>query len=164
MHDLVDLWGGSNILGKEKEKASVPPKSVGLKPHQNEGHNIGSSHTRFIKVSPTNSPVIRQELSLNIPDSDKIGRLGFKTSPTHRTSPMRSPIGLGRSISSQPSQLSPGDGALEQKSPSPERSYAGVSRLIDQWQKKSEESNPANVRKPGGVGAKRSGVGVGGGR
>jgi AP2-associated kinase len=141
---------------------SVPPKPVGLKLHQNESQNIGSSHTRFIKVSPTNSPVIRQGVSLNIPEDDKIGRPGSRASPTHRTSPTRSPIELGRSISSQPSQVSPGDDAP--KSPAPERPYAGVSRLIDQWQKKAEESTPANVRKPGGIGAKRFGVGVGGGR
>ena len=142
---------------------SVPPKPASLKPHQNESQNIGSSHTRFIKVSPTNSPVIRQGLSLDVPEDGKIGRPGSRTSPTHRTSPRRSPIELGRSISSQPAQqISPGDDALEPKSPSPERPYVGVSKLIDQWQKKAEESNPA--RQPGGIGAKRFGVGVGGGR
>ena len=143
---------------------SVPPKPVGLRPHQNESQNIGSSHTRFIKVSPTNSPVIKQGVSLNIPEDDKIGRPGSRTSPTHRTSPRRSPIELGRSVPFQPSQLSPGEDAPEPKSPAPERPYAGVSKLIDQWQKKAEESGPANVRKPGGIGAKRFGVGVGGGR
>ena len=143
---------------------SVPPKPIGLKPHQNESQNIGSSHTRFIKVSPTSSPAIKQGVSLNVPEDDKTGRPGSRTSPTHRTSPRRSPIELGRSLSSQPSQLSPGDDAPEPKSPAPERPYAGVSKLIDQWQKKAEESGPANVRKPGGIGAKRFGVGVGGGR
>lgn len=153
-----------SVNGMPVPSPSVPPKPVGLKPHQSENQNIGSSHTRFIKVSPTNSPVIRQGLSLNVPEDDKIGRPGSRTSPTYRTSPGRSPIELGRSISSQPSQLLPGDDAPEPKSPSPERPYAGVSKLIDQWQKKAEESNPANARKPGGIGAKRFGVGVGGGR
>jgi len=144
---------------------SVPQKPVGLRPHQNENQNIGSSHTRFIKVSPTNSPAMRQGLSLGVPEDDKIGRPGSRTSPTQKTSPRRSPIGLGRSNFPQPTQqLSPGDDAPEPKSPSPERSYAGVSKLIDQWQKKAEESNPANARKPGGIGAKPFGVGVGGGR
>lgn len=153
-----------SLTGMPPLSPSVPPKPVGLKPQQNESQNIGSSHTRFIRVSPTNSPMIKQGLSLNVPEDDKTGRPGSRTSPTHRTSPRRSPIELGRSISSQPSQLSPGDDAPEPKSPSPERPYAGVSKLIDQWQKKAEESNSANVRKPGGIGAKRFGVGVGGGR
>lgn len=153
-----------SVPGMPVPSPSVPPKPISLKPHQSGSQNIGSSHTRFIKVSPTNSPVIRQGPSLNVPEDDKIGRLGSRTSPTYRTSPRRSPIELGRSISSQPSLLSPGDDTPEPKSPSPERPYAGVSKLIDQWQKKAEESNPANVRKPEGIGAKRFGVGVGGGR
>ena len=151
-------------LGMPVLSPSIPPKPVGLKPHQNESQNIGSSHTRFIKVSPTNSPVVRQGVSLNVPEDDRIGRPGSRTSPTHKTSPRKSPIELARSISSQPSQLSPGDDAPEPKSPAPERPYAGVSKLIDQWQKKAEESSPGNVRKPGGIGAKRFGVGVGGGK
>jgi len=170
--DMVQRYegiGGSgakppSLPGIPIPSPSVPPKPVGLKPHQNESQNIGSSHTRFIKVSPTNSPVVRQGVSLNVPEDDKIGRPGSRTSPTHRTSPRRSPVELGRSVSSQPSQLSPGDDPPEPKSPAPERPYAGVSKLIDQWQKKAEESSPANGRKPGGIGAKRFGVGVGGGR
>ena len=144
---------------------SLQPKSVGGRPNQNESQNIGSSHTRFIKVSPTSSPVIRPGLSLNVPETSGIGRPVSRTSPTHKTSPRRSPIELGRSSSSQPTQrLSPGEDAPEPTSPSPERPYPGVTRLIDQWQKKAEESNPVNSRKPGGIGAKRFGVGVGGGR
>jgi len=154
-----------SLTGTPVLSPSMPLKPASLKPHQNESQNIGSSHTRFIKVSPTNSPVIRQGLSLNVPEDDKIGLPGSRTSPTHKTSPGRSPVELSWSSSSQPTQqLSVEDDTLEPKSPSPERPYAGVSKLIDQWQKKAEESNPANARKPGGIGAKRFGVGVGGGR
>jgi len=154
-----------SLTGVPPLSPSVPSKSAGFRPHQNESQNIGSSRTRFIKVSPTSSPVIRQGLSLNVPEASGIGRPVSRTSPTHKTSPRRSPIELGRSSSSQPTQcLSPGDDTPEPTSPSPERPYPGVTRLIDQWQKKAEESNPANARKPGGIGAKRFGVGVGGGR
>jgi AP2-associated kinase len=170
--DIVQRYEGINEPGTKPLSLpgipllspSVPSKPTGLKPHQNEGQNIGSSHTRFIKVSPTNSPVVRQGLSLNVPEDDKIYRPGSRTSPTSRTSPRRSPIEPGRSSSFQPQRLSAGDDTPEPKSPSPERPYAGVSKLIDQWQKKAEESNPTSPRKPGGVGAKRFGVGVGGGR
>lgn len=153
-----------SLPGMPPPSPSVPPKPTGLKPHQSGSQNIGSSHTRFIKVSPTSSPVVRHGLSLNVPEDDKIYRPGSRTSPTTKTSPRRSPIDPGRSSSSKPQQLSAADDAPEPMSPSPERSYAGVGKLIDQWQKKAEESNPANPRKPGGVGAKRFGVGVGGGR
>ena len=170
--DIVQRYEGINgpgtsspsLSGMPTQTPSMPSKPTGLKPHHNENQTIGSSHTRFIKVSPTNSPVAKQGPSLNIPDDDKIYRPGSRTSPTNKTSPRRSPIDLGRSSSSQPQHFSTGDDAPDPKSPSPERPYPGVSRLIDQWQKKAEESNPANVRRPGGVGAKRFGVGVGGGR
>ena len=171
--DIVQRYegvGGSgtkspSLAGMPTLSPSLPPKPVGVRPHQNESQNIGSSHTRFIKVSPTNSPVIRQGLSLNVPEDEKIGRPRSRTSPTHNTSPSRSPIELARSSSPQSTQQpSRGDDPPEPKSPSPERPYVGVTKLIDQWQKKAEESNPAGARKPGGVGAKRFGVGVGGGR
>ena len=172
--DMVQRYEGVGGPGMTKSPslAGMPPlspsllsNSVGVRTHQNESQNVGSSHTRFIKVSPTNSPVIRQGLSLNVPEASALGRPVSKTSPTHKTSPRRSPIDLGRSSSSQPAQrLSPGDDAPEPTSPSPERPYPGVTKLIDQWQKKAEESNPPNTRKPGGIGAKRFGVGVGGGR
>jgi AP2-associated kinase len=172
--DMVQRYEGAggprtnspSLVGMPALSPSVPPKHTGLGPRQSESQNIGSSHTRFIKVSPTNSPVIRQGLSLNVPEGEKSGFPGSRTSPTHRTSPSRrSPIELGRSSSSQSThQLPPGDDGPEPKSPSPERPYAGVSKLIDQWQKKAEESNSPNARKPGGIGAKRPGVGVGGGR
>ena len=161
----VSVTNSPSFAGMTSLSPSVPPKSTGVRPHQNESQNVGSSHTRFIKVSPTNSPVIKQGLSLNVPEDDKIGRPGSRTSPTHKASPSRSPIELGRSSSSQSTQqLSRGDDPSEPKSPSPERPYVGVTKLIDQWQKKAEESNPASARKPGGIGAKRFGVGVGGGR
>lgn len=170
--DMVQRFegvGGSgakspSIAGMPTTSPSVPPKPVGVRPHQNESQNIGSSHTRFIKVSPTNSPVIRQGLSLSVPGDDKIGRPGSRTSPTQKASPSRSPIELGRSSSSQSTHQLSRDDAPEPGSPSPERPYAGVTKLIDQWQKKAEESNPAGTRKPAGIGAKRFGVGVGGGR
>ena len=170
--DIVQRYEGISGSGKRSPSLpgkpllpfSVPPKPVDLKGHQNESQNIGSSHTRFIRVSPANSPVTRQGLSLNVMEDDKVYRPGSRISPT-KTSPSRSPIEPGRSSSSRPQQMSVGDDdASEPKSPSPERSYAGVSRLIDQWQKKAEESNPVNARKPGGMNAKRFGVGVGGGR
>jgi len=171
--DMVHRYegiGGSgtkspSLSGMPVLSPSVPQKPVGLRPHQNESQNIGSSHTRFIKVSPTNSPAMRQGLSLSVPEDEKNGRPGSRTPPTQKSSPRRSPIGLGRSSFSQPTQqLSPGEDAPEPKSPSPERPYAGVSKLIDQWQKKAEESNPPNTRKPGGFSTKPFGVGVGGGR
>ena len=172
--DIVQRYEGVGGSGTTKlpSLAGIPPlspsllsKHVGVRPHQNESQNVGSSHTRFIKVSPTNSPVIRQGLSLNVPEASGLGQPVSRTSPTHKTSPRRSPIELGRSSSSQPVQrLSPGDDAPEPTSPSPERPYPGVTKLIDQWQKKAEESNPPGTRKPGGIGAKRFGVGVGGGR
>lgn len=172
--DMVQRYegvGGSgttkspSLAGMPALSPSVPPKPVGFRPNQGESQNIGSSHTRFIKVSPTDSPVIRQGLSLNVPEDEKVGRPGSRSSPTHRTSPRRSPIEPSRSGFPQPSQqTSPGEGAPEPTSPSPERPYPGVTKLIDQWQKKAEESNPANPRKPVGIGAKRFGVGVGGGR
>ena len=152
-----------SLPGKSLPSPSVPPRPVEIKAHQNEHRNIGSSHTRFIKVSPTNSPITRQGLSLNVPEEDKIYRPGSRISPT-RTSPRRSPVEFGRGSPSQLQQNSVGDEAPEPNSPSPERSYAGVSRLIDQWQKKAEDSNPVGTRRPGGIGAKRFGVGVGGGR
>ena len=169
--DIVQRYEGIRGLGKESPShpgkspifPSTPSKPVDLKAHQSEGQNIGSSHTRFIKVSPTNSPVIRQGLSLNVPEGDSVYRPGSRISPTKKTSPRRSPIEIGRSSSSQPQQNLAEDGP-EPKSPSPERPYAGVSRLIDQWQKKAEESNPVGTRKPGGIGTKRFGVDVGGGR
>jgi AP2-associated kinase len=154
-----------SLPGKSLHSPSVPLKPADLKPHQNEGQNIGSSHTRFIRVSPRNSPAIRQGLSLNVPEDDKPYRPGSRISPTNKTSPRRSPIEPGRGGSSQPQQISVGDDdAPEPQSPTPERSYAGVSKLIDQWQKKAEESSPANAGKSGGMGAKRFGIGVGGGR
>ncbi|KAF9654127.1 hypothetical protein BDM02DRAFT_3152589 [Thelephora ganbajun] len=164
--DMVQRYEGIGGPGtKSPSLPGMPVLSPSVPPKPNEGQNIGSSHTRFIKVSPTNSPVIRQGLSLNVPEDDKIGLPRSRTSPTHKTSPRRSPIEPGRSSSSQlTQQLSPGEDASEPKSPSPERQYAGVSKLIDQWQKKAEESNSPNARKPGGIGAKRFGVGVGGGR
>ena len=149
------------LPGKSLLSLSVPPKPVDFKAHQSENQNIGSSHTRFIKVSPTNSPAIRQGLSLNVLEDDKTYRPMSRISPTNKTSPRKSPTELGQGSSFRPQQTSVGDDAPEPKSPSPERPYAGVSRLIDQWQKKAEESNPASPRKPG---TKRLGVGVGGGR
>ena len=169
--DIVQRYEGiggpgtkSSLPGTPSLSPSIPPKPVGFKPPRNESQNIGSSHTRFIKVSPTNSPVIKQGLSLNIPEEDKTYRPGSRTSPTTRISPRRSPTELGRSTSSLPQPPSTGDDTPEPKSPSPERPYAGVSKLIDQWQKKAEESNPPGTRKPGTMGARRFGVGVGGGR
>lgn len=170
--DILQRYEGINgpgtsspsLSGMPPHSPSVPSNPTGLKPHHNESQNIGSSHTRFIKVSPTNSPVVKQGPSLNVPDDDKIYRPGSRTSPTNKTSPRRSPIDLGRSSSSRPQHFPTGDDAPDPKSPSPERPYPGVSKLIDQWQKKAEESNPATARRPGGVGAKRFGVGVGGGR
>ena len=44
----------------------------------------------------------------------------------------------------------------QQRSPSPERPFQGVSRLIDQWQKKSEESGSGS-----GKGVKSTGTGAG---
>jgi AP2-associated kinase len=171
--DIVQRYEGINgpgnksplLPGKSLLSSSVPLKPVDPKAHQNENQNIGSSHTRFIKVSPRNSPAIRQGLSLNVPEDDKPYRPGSRISPTSKTSPRRSPIEPGRGGSSQPQPISVGDdNGSEPTSPSPERSYAGVSKLIDQWQKKAEESNPATAGKSGGMGAKRFGIGVGGGR
>ena len=153
-----------SLPGKSLHTPSVPLKPVDLKPHQNDDRNIGSSHTRFIKVSPKNSPAIRQGLSLNVPEGDKSYRPGSRISPTNKTPPRRSPIELGWASSSQPQQLSEGDDDdPEPQSPS-ERSFAGVSKLIDQWQKKAEESNSPNAGKSGAMGAKRFGIGVGGGK
>jgi len=172
--DMVQRYEGVGGPGTTKSPSlagipplspSLPSKPVGVRSHQSGSQNVGSSHTRFIKVSPTNSPNIRQGLSLNVPEASGLNRPVSRTSPIHKTSPRRSPIELGRSSSSQPAQrLSPGDDAPEPTSPSPERPYPGVTKLIDQWQKKAEESNPPNTRKPGGIGTKRFGVGVGGGR
>ena len=165
--DIVQRYegiGGPPLLpGMPLPSPSGPSKPAGLK-LQSENQNVGSSHTRFIKVSPTNSPVVRQGPSLNIPEEDKTHRPGSRTSPTNKTSPRRSPMEHGRSSYYQHQQLSPGDDSAEPNSPSPERPYPGVSKLIDQWQRKAEESNPASGRKPGGMGTKRFGVGVGGGK
>ena len=61
------------------------------------------------------------------------------------------------SLLSPPSSSAATSGAAEeQRSPSPERPFQGVSRLIDQWQKKSEEGG-------GGKGSKTTGAGTGAG-
>lgn len=146
--DIVQRYEGIRGSGKKSPSISAKPlpspstpsKHMDLNSLQNESQNLGSSHTRFIKVSPS------------------------RISPTSKTSPKKSPIEFGRGSSSQPQQIQVGDDTLEPKSPSPERPYAGVSKLIDQWQKKAEESNPATARRSGGMGAKRFGVGVGGER
>jgi len=55
--------------------------------------------------------------------------------------------------------------AGDARSPSPERPYQGVGKLIDQWQKKSVESEPPRgspVNKRGGFVAKRAGLVSGG--
>ena len=61
-------------------------------------------------------------------------------------------------------QLEPPAQQTQVRSPSPEKPYQGVSRLIDRWQRAVDETAPAGMpgARRGGVPVKRAGMVSGG--
>ncbi|OBZ79644.1 Serine/threonine-protein kinase ppk29, partial [Grifola frondosa] len=142
--------------------------------------------TRFPKLSPTTSPVL-PKASLVVPDDSGMAR--HRASPTGLPS-RASPVGrvdssfasssrtngLPPRRSPEPAKLSYEPEAViapipERKaslptspgvrSPSPEKPYKGVSKLIDRWQRAVDDSVPVGLGRRGGVPIRRAGV-VGG--
>ena len=83
------------------------------------------------------------------------------SSPSRRIVPKLKQDSLGAALppaaKSQPPTPTPIDEAP--RSPSPEKPYQGVGRLIDQWQRKTTETNPGQnhiPKRPGGVVPKKT--------
>jgi AP2-associated kinase len=180
--NMVQRYEGMGGVGGYAGVPPAPTKHLGLKlPTSDNSTGVGSSNTRYMRISPNNSPikVLGGVGSLPVPDSDDAydGRGSRRTSPIDRTSPRRSPVEYvrkkslpapGTSQTPDPTTIKSttwdnSSSSEDPKSPSPERPYAGVSRLIDQWQKKAEESNTNDGRK-GAMATKRHAVVNGGAR
>lgn len=177
--DMVHKYEGIGVGGKSPVAnvysglpAPVPVKPIGLKVP------TGDSSWRYTKTSPTSSPV-KTMGSLPIPTSeDMYGDSGSRrTSPvgfSDRISPRRSPVRKKSMPTTAPANYSASAASTtgwedsnasgDPKSPSPERPYTGVGRLIDQWQKKAGESNVGDGKKTGVIVPKRHGVTNGGAR
>lgn len=59
------------------------------------------------------------------------------------------------------SQTKPSTSLEEPRSPSPDKPYQGVGKLIDQWQRKTEVDSPRAIPRRGGYTPKRAGLGSG---
>ena len=145
---------------------------------------------RFPKISPTSSPTkSTYRSSLDIPSKNDLpkepissGRISpVLTSPVRRRAPP-SPQARNESLR-QVAELRPVERKSplpspkderptftppevskqpDARSPSPDRPYQGVSKLIDQWQKKSEESKVPYAVYKSGSRFKRPGIAAGG--
>lgn len=67
----------------------------------------------------------------------------------------------GLPASSPFSQTKPSTSLEEPRSPSPDKPYQGVGKLIDQWQRKTEVDSPRAIPRRGGYTPKRAGLGSG---
>lgn len=174
---MVNRYEGIGVGGKTPAAvasvysglpAPVPVKPISLKPP------AGDSSRRYTRSSPATSPV-KALGSLPIQTSGDAyrGAGSRRASPvafTDRTSPRRSPTrtkpittNYGASAASTMGWEDSSTSG-EPNSPSPERAYTGVGRLIDQWQKKAGESTVGDGKKSGGMVPKRNGVVNGGSR
>ncbi|PAV22841.1 serine threonine [Pyrrhoderma noxium] len=146
--------GGVYSLTKERESSftlqnlsrpGTPQRSPHLPPK-----DLISLETNISETAPTRAQMDRKPLNaLQAALSAREREKEREREQVERdTSLLISPIST-----STPAGL----GTVEQqRSPSPERPFQGVSRLIDQWQKKSEESGSGS-----GKGVKSTGAGAG---
>jgi AP2-associated kinase len=177
--DMVQRFEG---LGATSDLAPLTPvKPIALKLQTDDNQaGLGSSNTRYMKISPANSPAkatVSFE-SMSFPEGIHNGLQ--RTSPVElpdktpqRLSPVEDSWKKSATVATTnsgpgPTTMKPtglDDSSLnaDPKSPVPERPYTGISKLIDQWQKKAEESNTSEGRRSGGI-AKRYGVAYGGAR
>ncbi|KIK48353.1 hypothetical protein CY34DRAFT_798170 [Suillus luteus UH-Slu-Lm8-n1] len=80
----------------------------------------------------------------------------FTPGSSGRTGPLD-----GLPASSPFSQTKPSTSLEEPRSPSPDKPYQGVGKLIDQWQRKTEVDSPRAIPRRGGYTPKRAGLGSG---
>jgi len=180
--DMVQRYEAINASVKTGGHGSSLPKSPSLK----LGPQITSSVATTRSTQPSNhSPSVSrfnssrpaEDLSLN-KDADKWVSPGVLTT-TSSTDVSTCVTGLpnGPSCKLLPSstgRLGPIDGLPspsitnkaaappeeQRRSPSPEKTYQGVGKLIDQWQKKSEEADSARSQVPRrGYVTRRAGLG-----
>jgi len=106
-------------------------------------------------------------MSLQLPRPSVVAGSDSHKSPT-RLSPTGPPPELIKEVErplQMPMRLSPEPKPVlaepqPVRSPSPDRPYQGVGRLIDQWQKKAEAGTPKSpvVNRRGGLPVKRAGI------
>ncbi|KAJ7146397.1 hypothetical protein C8R44DRAFT_898236 [Mycena epipterygia] len=132
----LPLASSSAGLGDPSKSASLPPR-----------------------VSPTGLPRAGTPLREPLPRTGTPQREPESAAPprTRRTS--YKSVDIGGAASGPPSRKATGD----ERSPSPERPYQGVGKLIDQWQRKTAEPDrgPVGGKRGGGSGglvAKRAGL------
>lgn len=130
------------------------------------------------RTSPTSSSQASGRSLLQKPDDTPIASKSTRTSPVGASRQAEdgnkdsTPRPRRISVRPEPSVLKSSDDSsrqVEPRSPSPERPYQGVGKLIDQWQRKAEESTRNSVvpKRGGGMVAKRVGLvnaGTGGGQ
>ncbi|KAJ8084541.1 Ark- serine/threonine protein kinase [Marasmius tenuissimus] len=131
--------------------SSFEPNATGLnKPKTPSQANRRVSPSGLGRISPSPSPGKPQEVEVVTPRPRRIS-----TRPDGSSNPVLFPVSRQTSNAEESTQNT------DVRSPSPERPYQGVGKLIDQWQRKTAE--PENPRSPipkrgTGFVAKRAGL------
>lgn len=175
--DMVQRYeaiNGTTKQGPGPPVVAPKPAPLSIKAVSSQSSSTGlpspsAAAARFPKLSPPSSPAV-SKASLAVPEDPEPARRTVlqgrrSPSPAARTASPRPLPGLAKinangpraeSAASRPSlerkpSAPPQDteeNAGDDQSGSPERPYAGVSKLIDRWQRVAEQSNAGRPPKP----------------
>lgn len=147
-----------NLFGSEGASNRRSPTSGGFPSGLSPG--LPRSSPLPNRASPSRTQRSNQQESARTAEADR----GHSSNSSLEPPSSNYGFSARKSITTDDSSSRSGGGDTSvQGSPSPERPYQGVGKLIDQWQRKTAESEPPRVRVGSGFGAKRAGLISGGG-